>query len=209
MIFQSKRSSLFAAFEKIDVTFRLNEEYHFSYFFNQGLMHNICTRPKSNVLYIQSYEPSKMWNLTSEMVFTKYGMINIQTFVQDKLTATKYYTKVLKYDNRPNNSHLHEANYAEVPAAKKMTSNNSTVKSLDVPPTTEGPPATVPVSMDHPWHIYSGSLWDDLAKGLEKLKVTPNKWDRDKKFLQETLDWLKKSINHQKIGQQNETLDVN
>jgi len=41
------------------------------------------------------------------------------------------------------------------------------------------------------------------------LKVTPNKWDRDKKFLQETLDWLKKSINHQKIGQQNETLDVN
>ena len=131
-------------------------------------------------------------------------MINIQTFVQDKLTATKYYTKVLKYDNRPNNSHLHEANYAEVPAAKKMTSNMA-VKSLDKPPTTGGPPATVPVSMDHPWHFYSGSqLWDDLAKGLEKLKVTPNKWDRDKKFLQETLDWI-----HQKIGQQNDTLDVN
>ena len=66
----------------IDVTFKLDEEYTFSYFFNQGLMHNRCSRPKPNVLFIDSFEPKKLWNLTSEMVFTKYGMINTQTIVQ-------------------------------------------------------------------------------------------------------------------------------
>ena len=81
--------------------FRLNEDYEFSYFFNQGVMQNYCTRPQPHILLIKSYEPSKKWNLTSQMVFTKYGMINTQYFVQDQLRATKYYTKVMKYDKQP------------------------------------------------------------------------------------------------------------
>ena len=64
-------------------------------------MQNYCTRPKPHILLIKSHEPSKKWNLTSEMVFTKYGMINTQYFVQDQLKATKYYTKVMKYDKQP------------------------------------------------------------------------------------------------------------
>ena len=84
-----------AAFDEIDVEFRLNDDYEFSYFFKLGTMQNYCTRPKPHILLIKSYEPSKKWNLTQEMVFTKYGMINTQSFVQGNSKAKKYYTQVV------------------------------------------------------------------------------------------------------------------
>ena len=63
-------------------------------------MLNRCSRPKPNVLFINSYEPTKMWNLTSEMVFTQYGMVNTQTIqdVGDQISATKFHTKVTIFD---------------------------------------------------------------------------------------------------------------
>ena len=84
-----------AAFDEIDVEFRLDEPYEFRYFFKSGKMQNYCTRPKPHILLVQSYEPSKKWNLTQEMVFTKYGMINTQSFVQGNSKAKKYYTQVV------------------------------------------------------------------------------------------------------------------
>ena len=84
-----------AAFDEIDVEFRLDDDYELSYFFKLGTMQNYCTRPKPHILLINSYEPSKKWNLTQEMVFTKYGMINTQFFVQEQSRAKKYYTQVV------------------------------------------------------------------------------------------------------------------
>ena len=84
-----------AAFDEIDVEFRLDEPYEFRYAFKTGKMQNYCTRPKPHILLVQSYEPSQKWNLTQEMVFTKYGMINTQFFVQGNSRAKKYYTQVV------------------------------------------------------------------------------------------------------------------
>ena len=84
-----------AAFDEIDVEFQLDDDYELSYFFKLGTMQNYCTRPKPHILLINSYESSKKWNLTQEMVFTKYGMINTQFFVQEQSRAKKYYTQVV------------------------------------------------------------------------------------------------------------------
>ena len=88
-------SHYLAAFDEMNVEFRLDEPYELTYLFNSGKMINHCTRPKPHILLVKSYEPSQKWNLTQEMVFTKYGMINTQFFVQGNSRAKKFYTKVV------------------------------------------------------------------------------------------------------------------
>ena len=67
------------------------KEFRFPWGRGKGVMHNTMVRPKPNVLFFSAWEPVKLWNLTSEMVFTKYGMINTRRFVNENVTAKKYY----------------------------------------------------------------------------------------------------------------------
>ena len=96
-IFKSRQCiyewSVFTAFETFDVTFDLGEEYKLNYFMNQGVMVNKCSRPKPNILFFYSFEPDKRWNLTTEMVFSKLGMISTQTILNPHISAKKFYTK--------------------------------------------------------------------------------------------------------------------
>ena len=64
----------------------------------RGFMHTVMSRPEPKTLFFNSREPEKEWDLTSELVFTKYGMINTRVFVNDNITAKKYY----KVKNKPN-----------------------------------------------------------------------------------------------------------
>ena len=84
---------LFSAFETMDVTFSLGQEYQLSTFLNQIVMHNRCIQPKPNTLFFHSYEPTKKWNITTEMVFSELGMVAHQTFLDDHISAKKFYTK--------------------------------------------------------------------------------------------------------------------
>ena len=89
------QSPSFTAFQTIDDTFNLEEEYTISYFMNQGIMHMLCTQPKPNILHFYSYEPAKGWNITSEMTFSKDGMVNVQTYLNENAVAQKFFTRLL------------------------------------------------------------------------------------------------------------------
>ena len=77
----------------MDVTFSLGQEYQLSTFLNQIVMHNRCTQPRPDTLFFHSYEPTKKWNITTEMVFSELGMVAHQTFLDDHISAKKFYTK--------------------------------------------------------------------------------------------------------------------
>jgi len=207
------RTKLSTAFEVIDVTFKLEEEYTFSYFFNQGLMHNRCTRPKPNVLFVNSFEPSKMWNLTSEMVFTKYGMINTQTIVQEQISATKFYTKVVVYDE--NSEIVTEDNRIdEIPTAQELVDigvdDPSYQSDAHAEDTFYQSVETIPVNQNHHFQYYGANLWNNLAKNLEKLEVpklqvpelpklklpgqATTKWIPDTSSFKKSLGWIQDHI---------------
>ena len=81
----------YSAFETRKLTVDEGKEFRFPWGRGKGVMHNTMVRPKPNVLFFSAWEPVKLWNLTSEMVFTKYGMINTRRFVNENVTAKKYY----------------------------------------------------------------------------------------------------------------------
>lgn len=91
---KTERRTFFSAFETIDTTFTLGEEYQTNYFLNQVVMLHTCSQPKPNILFFDSYEVAKNWNVTTEMVFSKFGMISKQTFVNDGISTKKFYTKI-------------------------------------------------------------------------------------------------------------------
>ena len=90
------------ALQTIDDTFTLGEEYTISYFLNQGIMHMLCSQPQPNVLHFHSYEPAQGWNITSEMKFSKGGMTNTQTYLNENTAAKKFYTRKEETQNPKN-----------------------------------------------------------------------------------------------------------
>jgi len=72
-------------------TFNLGEPYSVAYI--MGTMHNSCTKPEPNVLFCYSYEPEKKWNITSEMTFSKNGLVNKQTYLAEDVSTKKFYTR--------------------------------------------------------------------------------------------------------------------
>ena len=82
---------LFPALYTSESTFNLCEPYSVAYI--MGTMHNSCTKPQPNVLFCYSYEPEKKWNITSEMTFSKNGLVNKQTYLAEDVSTKKFYTR--------------------------------------------------------------------------------------------------------------------
>jgi len=68
--------------------------WNMTYGRNMGIMWNNCTRETQNTILCQSEEREKGWLLTSKMIFSELGMVNERYFVQENISAKKYYHKV-------------------------------------------------------------------------------------------------------------------
>lgn len=82
------------AFDNKQLVFEEGKEVIFPWGRGRGFMHTVMSRPEPKTLFFNSREPEKEWDLTSELVFTKYGMINTRVFVNDNITAKKYYKRM-------------------------------------------------------------------------------------------------------------------
>ena len=84
----------FAAFETSENRFTLGVEYETKYFLDQGTLLNICSLPKPNLLHCYSYEPVKVWNITTEFLFSRNGMMITQNNLVANVSAKKYYDRM-------------------------------------------------------------------------------------------------------------------
>ena len=55
------------------------------------VLDNIAFRTQPNVLFFRSHQPDHGWNITSKMIFTSKGMVNVKQFLNSNVTAKKYY----------------------------------------------------------------------------------------------------------------------
>jgi len=57
------------------------------------VLDNIAFRTQPNVLFFRSHQPDHGWNITSKMIFTSKGMVNVKQFLNSNVTAKKYYKR--------------------------------------------------------------------------------------------------------------------
>lgn len=78
---------------KDEKEFILDEEFSFEWGRGRGTMYSTCTKPEPNVLFFQTEERSKNWEITSKMDFSSIGMVNTRVFVNEGLKTQKFYQR--------------------------------------------------------------------------------------------------------------------
>lgn len=76
-----------------EFSYEWNRVWNMTYGRNDGIMWNNCTRESPNVIFCSSEERDKQWFLTSRMTFSDLGMVNERHFLNENISAKKFYEK--------------------------------------------------------------------------------------------------------------------
>ena len=98
LLYHAMHSNLLPEFKTSRLEFDLGRRFT-TPFGRRGVLDNIAFRTQPNVLFFRSHQPDNGWNITSKMIFTANGMVNIKKFLNSDVTAKKYY-KVTRHKCR-------------------------------------------------------------------------------------------------------------
>ena len=90
LLYHAMHSNLLPEFKTSRLEFDLGRRFT-TPFGRRGVLDNIAFRTQPNVLFFRSHQPDNGWNITSKMIFTANGMVNIKKFLNSDVTAKKYY----------------------------------------------------------------------------------------------------------------------
>lgn len=68
------------------ISFRFDEKFNVSY--GDGESHYFCSKPKSNVINCNSFEPKRGWRIMFDYIFTKTHLINKSYFISKNVGKT-------------------------------------------------------------------------------------------------------------------------
>jgi len=82
------------AFSTNVIEFEIGKEFELPWGRNQGVMHSTCEKTGPNTWFFHSQELEKGWNVTSELKFFDFGIVNTRTFLNSNITCKKYYKRL-------------------------------------------------------------------------------------------------------------------
>jgi len=92
LLYHAMHSNLLPEFKTSKLEFDLGKRFT-TPFGRRGVLDNIAFRTQPNVLFFRSHQPDNGWNITSKMIFTAHGMVNVKKFLNHNVTAKKYYKR--------------------------------------------------------------------------------------------------------------------
>jgi len=73
--------------------FEFDQVFNMTYGKGMGTMWNVCTLEQPHIVICESEERERGWRLTSRMIFSPEGMVNERHFLNEDITAKKFYKR--------------------------------------------------------------------------------------------------------------------
>merc|ERR1719322_1852293 len=81
-------------FSEQTIEFEMGQEFEMTWGRDKGIMHSTCRQTGPNTWLFESQERVKGWNISSELAFYDFGIVNTRHFHNANITCKKYFKRL-------------------------------------------------------------------------------------------------------------------